>query len=132
MHRVLEYLAPCAIPPPYGFTTAYRGIEFGEASETVTHTVNVANTGFLSDAYDMALGVPAWTTTLSLTRTPLLCPEASTAVSLTVTIPPGVTVGDRDQVTLTVTSVHSPVHAANVTVRTAIRVPAFLPLIVHE
>ena len=132
MHRVLDYLAPCAIPPPYGFTTSYLGIGFEEAGETVTHSVTIVNSGFLSDAYDLALGAPVWMTTLPPTRSELLAPGSPIAVPLAVTIPAGATVGDHDQVTLTVTSVHSPALTASVAIRTAIGLPVYVPLIVED
>ena len=132
MRRVLDYLAPCPLPLPYDFALQGGGVRFGEPGASVTHTVTIVNTGVLSDAYDLALGVPVWTSTLPFTRSPLLSPQQRLSVPLAVSIPADAGKGDDDQVTLTVTSVYSPVHAAHVVLRTVVAHRAYLPLVSRD
>jgi len=114
--------------PPYAFDLWGPTIRFGESAERVTHTVVITNVGAQSDAYDLALGSAVWTTTLPFTRSVVLSSQEEVTVPLAVSIPPGATRGDRDQVTLTVTSVYSPAHTASIVLRTAVGYECYLPL----
>ncbi|MDY7076132.1 MAG: M28 family peptidase [Chloroflexota bacterium] len=125
-------LEPAAPPPPYDFALLGQTLRFGKPMERVTHTVTIANTGVLSDSYDLALGLPVWTTTLPFTRSAVLSPQQQVTVPLAVTIPPGAAQGDDDRVTLTVTSVYSPVHAGHVVLRTAVGYTIHLPLVLKD
>ncbi len=129
MGRVLDYLDPCVSRLPYAFTLRGGGTRFGESGQAVTHTVTIRNSGLFGDAYDLALGPFSWTTTLPITRSSPLLPQGWATVPLVVTIPPSATTGDRDQVTLTVISVSSPVHAGQVVLRTAVPHDFYLPLV---
>jgi hypothetical protein len=126
MARVLNYLAPCSA---YNAFLSGARLRFGEPGETVTRTVTVANIGTLSDAYDLSLGLGTWTSTLPVTHSALLLPQERMGASLVVDIPLDATVGDSDQFTVGVTSVHSPAHTVHLVLRTAVGHRVYLPLV---
>jgi hypothetical protein len=131
--RTLDFaLELLTLPPPYDFDLLGQTLRSGEPAECVTHTVTILNTGTQSDAYDLALSPSVWTTTLPFTRTAVLLPRQQVAVPLAVTIPPGATRGDREQVTLTVTSVYSRVHTGHVVLRTFVGRTTHLPLVLRN
>ncbi len=131
--KSLDFALEPVIPPPfYDFDITSRAARFGDPAERVVHTVTIANTGAQSDAYDLALIQPVWTTTLPFTRSAVLLPQQQVAVPLSVTIPPGAAEGDGDQITLTVTSVYSPVHEGRVVLRTAVGYKVHLPLVLRN
>ena len=131
--KTLDFaLRPISPTPSYDFTLLGKGLCFGQPMERVTHTVTIVNTGALSDVYDLALSPSAWTTTLPFTRSAVLFPHQLIAVPLTVTIPPQVTKGDQDQVTLTVTSVYSSVYAEHIVLRTVVGHEVYLPLVLRD
>ncbi|MBN2389480.1 MAG: hypothetical protein JXR84_02070, partial [Anaerolineae bacterium] len=141
MAYVLNYLQPCPLPPPYAVELQSDTLRIGLAGQTVAHTVELVNTGMLSDAYDLTLGPFVWTTTLGLpsgtallpiTRTPLLAPRERLPLGLHVTIPPTATIQDFDEVTLTATSVYSPVNYAVSIHRTVAGNAVYLPLVLRE
>ena len=125
-------LEPIIPPPPYDFDLLGQAIRFGEPGERITHTVTIINTGAESDAYDLALSPPVWTTTLPFSFIAILPPQQQVTVPLAVTIPADATPGDHDQVTLTVTSVYSPVHAGHIVLRTAVGYLTRLPLVLRD
>ncbi|MGC9394130.1 MAG: carboxypeptidase regulatory-like domain-containing protein, partial [Anaerolineae bacterium] len=141
MAYVLNYLQPCPLPPLYAVELQSDTLRIGLAGQTVAHTVDLVNTGMLSDAYDLTLGPFAWTTTLGLplgtallpiTRTPLLAPQEHLTLGLHVVIPLTATAQAFDQVTLTATSVFSPVNVAHSTHRTVVGNAVYLPLVMRE
>jgi hypothetical protein len=132
MERVLGYLAPCPLPEPHDFALEGEGVGFGEPGGSVTHTMAIVNTGLLSDAYDLALSAPVWTTTLPFVRSGVVSPRGRISVPLVVDIPPDARAGNSDQFTLTVTSAYSPAHAAQVVVRTVARHGVYLPLVLRQ
>ena len=130
MARVRDYLAIC---PPYGVTLAGPSIGFGEPGELVTHRLRISNTGLLTDAYSLSVtGTPAWTTTLPLTRTPLLPGGSYVTLLITVQVPLDAVRGDSDQFTLAVTSVHSPTLVSHLTLRTAVGYPVYVPFVLAD
>jgi hypothetical protein len=141
MAYVLHYLQPCPLPSPYGVELRGDTLRIGFAGQTVAHTVDLVNTGMLSDAYDLALGPYVWTTTMGLpvgtallpiTRTPLLAPRERLTLALHVVIPLTATVQAFDEVTLTATSVYSPVNYAHSTHRTVVGNAVYLPLVQRQ
>jgi hypothetical protein len=138
---VLNYLQPCALPSPYAVELQSDTLSIGLPGQTVAHTVDLVNTGLLSDAYDLTLSPFVWTTTLGLpfgtallpiTRTPLLAPRERLPLALHVTIPPAATIRDFDEVTLTATSVYSPANGAITTHRTVAGEAVYLPLVLRQ
>jgi len=128
--KTLDFaLEPVVSPPPYDFELLGQALRFGEPTERVTHTVTIVNAGAQSDAYDLALSTPVWTTTLPFTHSAVLLPGQQVTVPLAVTVPPDATRGDYDQVTLTVTSVYSPVHVDHAVLRTVVGHVTHLPLV---
>lgn len=142
MAYVLNYLDPCALPPLYALALEGNTLRIGVPGQTVVHTVDLINNGMLYDAYDLALSDAAWTTTLGLplggtvilpiTRTPLLAPQERLALALSVVIPPTAAFQAYDQVTLTATSIYSPVHSATTTHRTIAGSQVYLPLVLRQ
>jgi len=141
MAYVLNYLQPCPLPPPYAVELQSDTLRIGLPGQIVAHTVDLVNTGILSDAYDLTLGSSAWTTTLGLpfgtallpiTRTPLLAPHERLTLGLHVIIPLTATVQAFDEVTLTATSVYSPVNVAHSTHRTVAGNAVYLPLVMRQ
>lgn len=131
--RTLDFaLDPVILPPPYDFDLLGQTLRFGEPMEHLTHTVTIVNAGTQSDAYDLALGSPVWTITLPFTRSAVLSPQQQVTVPLAVTIPPAATRGDYDRVTLTVTSVYSPVHTSYIVLRTVVGHVTHLPLVLRN
>ena len=141
MAYVLNYLEPCPLPLPYAVELQDSTLRIGIPGQTVAHTVNLVNTGMLSDAYDLTLGPFVWTTTLGLpfgtallpiTRTPLLAPRERLTLALHVVIPLTAMVQAFDEVTLTATSVYSPVNYARSTHRTIAGNAVYLPLVMRQ
>ncbi|MDY6876690.1 MAG: M28 family peptidase [Chloroflexota bacterium] len=130
--KTLDFaLEPITSPPPYDFDLLGQTTRFGEPGEQVTHTATIVNTGAESDAYDLTLSPPGWTTTLPFSFIAILPPQQQVTVPLTVAIPPSAIPGDHDQVTLTVTSVYSPLHASHILLRTAVGHATHLPLVLR-
>jgi len=141
MAYVLNYLHPCLLPSPYSLALEGDTWRVGAPGQTVIHAVDLINTGMLSDAYDLTLTEAVWTTTLGvslgtailpITRTALLAPQEHLALALHVTIPPTATMQAFDEVTLTATSVYSPLHSASTTHRTVVGSKVYLPLVLRE
>lgn len=70
---------------------------------TVTYTLQVTNTGNVTDTFDLTLSGNGWTTTLSNSSVTLPA-DASMNVTVQVDIPLGATSGDNDVVMVTTTS----------------------------
>ncbi|MGQ0600245.1 MAG: S8 family serine peptidase [Anaerolineales bacterium] len=96
----------------------------GIAGSTVTYTVNVTNTGTLSDTYNIALSGNAFTTTTPATVGPLN-PNATAVVPLTVTIPLTASVGATDTVRVAIISQGNGISSASVLLTTTVRAPLF-------
>ena len=140
MAYVLHYLQPCLLAP-YAVELQGNTLAIGVPGQTAVHTVDLVNTGMLSDAYDLVLGPSGWTTTLGLrsgtallpiTRTPVLAPQERLPLALHVAIPVTATVQDFDEVTLTATSVYSPANDAVTTYRTVAGNAVYLPLVLRQ
>ncbi|WP_110517343.1 M14 family zinc carboxypeptidase [Herpetosiphon llansteffanensis] len=75
----------------------------GVAGSTLTYTVNVTNTGTISDSFNLSLSGNNWPTNLSQTSVSLAA-GASTSVQVVVTIPANAVATTTDSVTVTATS----------------------------
>lgn len=76
----------------------------GLPGETVTYTLAITNTGYMTDSFDLAASGQSWTTILSTASVSELAPAASTNFSATVAIPPGAAFQATDVVTITAIS----------------------------
>jgi len=141
MAYVLNYLQPCALPVPYAVELQGNTLRIGLPGQTVAHTVDLVNTGMLSDAYDLTLGPFVWTTTLGLpfgtallpiTCTPVLASLERLPLALHVTIPLTAAMQDFDEVALTATSVYSPANYALTIQRTVAGSAVYLPLVLRS
>jgi hypothetical protein len=141
MAYVLNYLQPCPLPLPYAVELQGSTLRIGLAGQTVVHTIDLVNTGMLSDAYDLALGSYVWTTTLGLpfgtvllpiTRTPVLAPREHLPLALHVAIPFTATMQAFDEVMLTATSIYNPVNYAINVYRTIAGNAVYLPLVMRQ
>jgi glucose/arabinose dehydrogenase len=105
------------------------GSQSGDPGVTVTYTLQVINTGNVSDTFDVAVSGNIWPTT---TPAPvgLLAAGASANVIVTVSIPAAATGAETDAATITITSRGDNAKWTAVTLTTSARYALFLPLIV--
>jgi hypothetical protein len=90
------------VVPTYGVDALTADADLsGEPGTTVTYTVEVHNTGDITDTYDLSVSGNSWTTMLSDSSV-TLGPGASATVWVTVAIPG--TAGDGEMDTATVTA----------------------------
>lgn len=131
-HARLDFvLMPLSTLPSYRFVLQGAGIALGDPGDTVTHTVTIANTGALSDTYALGLGASVFTSTLPVTMTSWISPSQWLSVPVQVRLPHSSTFM-HDVVTLTVSSVMSPVHTATLPLRTAFIVGrVYLPVVLR-
>ncbi len=94
----------------------------------VTYTLQLTNTGDVTDTFTLAAGEAGWTVTLPVTETTLTFGEG-TAVIVHVAIPAGAPDGDMDIVIITATSQGDPLVFASSTLTTAVWRRTYLPLI---
>ena len=104
----------------------------GLVGDIVTYNVTITNTSLgASDSFDLSL-LPGYVfpSALSTTSTPDLAPGESATVQVMVTIPEGALGGDKDMVTLKVTSHNNPTNTAEITFTTTVLSKyIFLPFI---
>lgn len=62
-------------------------IQAGFAGSTITHTLHLENTGYVTDSFALSHTQPLWTTTLDAEATPALAAGASSDLSVAVSIP---------------------------------------------
>lgn len=106
----------------YGLTlTPETAALEGLPGETVTYTLQLTNTGFVTDTYDLVV-TGIWTTTAPATAGPI-GPGESLALQVVVTIPPDATFFDADTALLTATSQGDPGEYATASLTTS--VPAY-------
>ena len=79
------------------------GTLFGDPGTVVAHTVTISNTGDAEDSFALSLGGHLWNSRLSAGRV-ILGPDSSTTVQVFVTVPPGSSAGDSDNVDVVATS----------------------------
>ena len=96
----------------------------GVVGQTITYTLQITNTGDISDTFDLTLSSSDWATTLSATTVGPLAPGAGTSVEVYVTIGEG----SSDMVDVTVTSQFDPLVFATVTYTTSTYL-VYLPVI---
>jgi hypothetical protein len=77
-------------------------------SETVTYTLNLYNSGNVTDTYDLTTTVAVWPTSLSTDTVGPVAPWSNESFEVYVTIPGGAANGAQDVVTVTATSQGAP------------------------
>lgn len=99
----------CLIPSvsvPYGVLLSPDTSETGLPGETVTHTVQITNTGSTTDTFDLAVSGETWATALPSSVT--LAGGANTTVEVAVEIPISALGNEGDTAVLTATSQGDP------------------------
>jgi subtilisin-like proprotein convertase family protein len=96
----------------------------GVVGQTITYTLQITNTGDISDTFDLTLSSSDWATSLSASTVGPLAPGAGTSVEVYVTIGEG----SSDMVDVTVTSQFDPLVFATVTYTTSTYL-VYLPVI---
>ena len=76
----------------------------GDPGATVTYTLRITNTGAYTDFYDITVAGHTWPTVAVPNPVPDLGPNIGADVTVSVTVPPSALAGERDVVTVTVTS----------------------------
>ena len=100
----------------------------GDAGTTVTHTMQITNTGNTSDTFTL-MASSVWTTTMS-TYTVTLPAAGDMMVSVYVEIPPGAM--GQDVATITAVSISDPAATATTNLTTRLdQIYIYLPLIVQ-
>jgi archaellum component FlaG (FlaF/FlaG flagellin family) len=94
----------------------------------VIYTLQLTNTGDVTDTFTLAAGEAGWTVTLPLTET-TLAPGEGIAVNVLVAIPADAPDGGMDTVIITATSQGDPLAFASSTLTTAVWRRTYLPLI---
>jgi hypothetical protein len=103
----------------------------GEPGEAVTHTLEVSNTGNLSDTFDLSASGHAWPVAVPAPVGPLGVGARATVVA-TVTIPADAVGGATDAGTITFTSQGDGATWAAVPLTTGVKPRVFLPLILRR
>lgn len=80
----------------------------GRPGESLTYSLNLSNGGNVSDAYALQMQSQAWPAALSLTETARLAPGEDVTAQVSVSLPPTVTLADRNTLTVTVSSLAQP------------------------
>lgn len=90
--------------------TIWPATATGEADPGIpfTHTLQLTNTGTLSDSFDLSLGTHGWDTGLSSSRVGPLAPGEPGSFEVTVIAAPEALAGDWDRVIVTATAVSDP------------------------
>ncbi len=88
---------------PYGVDLSPDDALSGMAGQDVTYTLQITNTGSLTDTFDLEITGNSWVTAVS-TPTITLNPGVSDTISVTVTIPANALNNATDMVTITATS----------------------------
>jgi sugar lactone lactonase YvrE len=116
----------------YGLTvTPATDARSGDPGATVTYTLQVTNTGNVSDTFDVRASGYRWTTTPHPTMVGPLVAGGSANVVVTVTIPTSAAGGATDATTVTVASRGGDtVTATSILTTTVRRHRVFLPLII--
>ncbi|MCP4358514.1 MAG: hypothetical protein GY796_10905 [Chloroflexi bacterium] len=87
----------------YGLTVSGNMAQSAAAGTTVTYTVNISNTGNITDTFDLAVSGNMWPTA-PMTTSVALARGSSTAVTFVVAIPSSATDGEIDTAVITATS----------------------------
>jgi hypothetical protein len=113
------------IPGNAGVTLTGDQTGAAEVGETVTYTVQITNTGTVTDSFAISLGTSAWTVSSSTTQVGPLGPGQTATVEIYVTVGAGAS----DRVDVTVTSQHDPTVSATATLTTTAILPPLPSLI---
>ncbi len=116
----------------YGLTvTPATDARSGDPGAAVTYTLQVTNTGNVSDTFDVRASGGRWTTTLNPTTVGPLVAGDSADVVVTVAIPASAARGATDATTVTVTSRGDDTVTATSILTTTVRTyGVFMPLII--
>lgn len=104
---------------PYGVALSPDDALSGTAGQDVTYTLQITNTGSMTDTFDLALSGNSWETAvfpLSIT----LNPGVSDTISVTVPIPAGTLGNDSDLVSITATSQGNPTKSDSAQLTTSV------------
>ncbi len=122
--------------PETGGATSYRVHEsfwtstettgYGWAGSTVVYTQTLTNLSGMSTGFTLTLGAHAWTTTLSITRTGVLSPDAAITLTARVEIPAEAAEGMSDAVILAATPAISPTLVSTATLTTRVPRPGYV------
>ena len=96
----------------------------GDVGTTVAYTLRVTNTGTITDYFNLSIGGPTWSTTLSVYGLNLK-PGEGQPVTVYVQVPAGATNGAQDAATITARSAVVPTVADSATLTTTAYVPTY-------
>ena len=99
--------------------------------ETITYTLQLSNTGEVTDTFTLSAGESQWTVTLSLTETTLAAGGAA-EITVLVAVPGGALEGAMDQVLIIATSQGDPGVSAGSTLTTTVWWRSYLPIVRKE
>jgi hypothetical protein len=119
------------IAPVYGVALLGDQEESGDVGTTVSYTIQITNTGNLTDTFDLEVSGAAWATAPD-TPSVTLGPGGSATVVVTVAVPAGATHGSSDVATITVSSQGNPAMTASSNLTTTAVSPLryiYLPLV---
>lgn len=91
------------LAPSYGVALSEDTVGTAAPTETITYTVNITNTGNVSDTFDLSLGNHSWNTQLSQSSINLL-PSGMGNFDVLVDVPADALAGAMDVVTVTAVS----------------------------
>ena len=103
---------------------------WGEPGTTVTHTVQITNTGNSTDVYTVTVGGESWTTSPAQATVNLLAGQ-STSLDIGVAIPGGASGSDGEVVTATSTNNNGQTDTVNLTTQ-AIAGRLYFPIVARE
>jgi N-acetylneuraminic acid mutarotase len=118
------------IAPVYGVALSGNQATSGDAGTTVTYTIQITNTGNVSDTFDLTAVGGTWATVLDSSVT--LAAGASASVTVQVLIPASAADGGSNVVTITAVSQGDPTESDSLTLTTTAVVPIryiYLPII---
>ena len=118
--------------PRYGLAIApSTDAQTGSPGRTVTYTLQVTNTGNVSDTLDVAASGHTWPTSVPTPLGPLAAGTSARTV-VTVSIPTSAMLAEVDVATITITSWGDDTKWVTATLTTSARPVLFLPLIIRQ